>query len=94
MLELNFYFKKWSVNKYLYIYLILIQLRALFKTYTLDQEYNPERGLEIKSGGGDGMLQAVTHFYIVPGSLLVILSSYDTWYFDFPQNYDLFCKNK
>ena len=37
------------------------------------------------------MLQAVTHFYIVPGSLLVILSQYDTWYFDFPQNYDLFC---
>ena len=28
------------------------------------------------------MLQAVTLFYVVPGSLLVNLSPYDTWYFD------------
>ena len=40
------------------------------------------------------MLQAVTHFYIVPGSLLVILGTYDTWYFEFPQNYDLFFKSE
>ena len=38
------------------------------------------------------MLQAVTHFYIVPGSLLVILSPYDTWYFNSPKIMTYFVK--
>ena len=44
------------------------------------------------SGGGDGMLQAVTYFYVVPGSYLVNLSPYDTCYFAFAHNYALFCE--
>ena len=34
------------------------------------------------------MLQAVTLFYSVPASLLVNLRPYDTFYFDFPHNYN------
>ena len=37
----------------------------------LDQELNSKTQ-------GDGMLQPVTHFYIVPGSLLVDLRTEDT----------------
>ena len=40
------------------------------------------------------MLQAVTHLFSVPGSLLVNLGPYDTCYFDFPHNYDLFCESR
>ena len=39
---------------------------------------------------GDGMLQAVTHFYFVPWSLLVDLSPYDIWYLDFL----IFCESR
>ena len=41
------------------------------------------------------MLQAVTHFYVVPGSILVNLSPYDTLTpYDFVHNYDLFCERR
>ena len=40
------------------------------------------------------MLQAVTYFYVVSGYLLVNLSPYDTRYFDFAHNYDLFCERR
>ena len=37
-----------------------------------------QKGLRNQVGGGGGMLQAVTHFYVVPACLLVNLIQYDT----------------
>ena len=40
------------------------------------------------------MLQAVTHFYVVPRSLLVNLSPCDSWYLNFAHNYEVFCERR
>ena len=53
----------------------------------------PPHKAAIKSGETEiETVKYVTHIYLVPGSLLVKLSPYDTLYFYFPHNYDLFLK--